>query len=319
MTAIDLKDVKIRMKPPLSYYGGKQKLSRDICRALYQSPNWSLKGRYIEPYFGGGAVFFAKEPQKMETINDLNDNLITFYLVVKDPAGFERLKALLDGTLYSRSEFNKAGRILKGEIEASVEERAWAVFVKINLSFANGWSKTMSYAVASSKDRKGLKLQAKIARLTIDYCERLKNALIESDDALNIIRLRDSPVALFYIDPPYVGADQTGYGGFSFSDDNLLALLGKLKELKGFFLLSMHPNAMIEEAAKECGWQIAKKPYACKVYFGERNAKDLPRTECLIANYPFYLDGWEVAQPYSGAACPLPQEAREELQLELMG
>ena len=40
MTAQELKDVKIRMKPPLSYYGGKQKLARDICRALYQSPNW---------------------------------------------------------------------------------------------------------------------------------------------------------------------------------------------------------------------------------------------------------------------------------------
>ena len=130
MTAQELKDVKIRMKPPLSYYGGKQKLSRDICRALYQSPNWSVKGHYIEPYFGGGAVFFAKEPQKMETINDLNDNLITFYRVVKSPAGFKELKALLDGTLYSRSEFNRAGRILKGEEPATAEEKAWAVFVR---------------------------------------------------------------------------------------------------------------------------------------------------------------------------------------------
>ena len=129
MDAIDLKNVKVRMKPPLSYYGGKQKLSRDICRALYQSPNWSEKGHYIEPYFGGGAVFFAKEPQCIETINDLNDNLIAFYRVVKDPAGFEKVKALLDGTLYSRSEFNRAGRILRGEIEASAEEKAWAVFV----------------------------------------------------------------------------------------------------------------------------------------------------------------------------------------------
>ena len=60
LSAVEYRNIKPLMKPPLSYYGGKQKLSKAICAALYMSPNWSERGHYIEPYFGGGAVFLPK-------------------------------------------------------------------------------------------------------------------------------------------------------------------------------------------------------------------------------------------------------------------
>ncbi len=40
-------------------------------------------GRYIEPFFGGGALFFYLEPRQA-IINDINSKLIEFYRGVRD-------------------------------------------------------------------------------------------------------------------------------------------------------------------------------------------------------------------------------------------
>ena len=318
MTAQEMKDVKIRMKPPLSYYGGKQKLSRDICRALYQSPNWDVRGHYIEPYFGGGAVFFAKEPQRMETINDLNDSLIAFYRVVKDPAGFERVKALLDGTLYSRSEFNRAGRILRGEYDASDVAKAWAVFVQSFQSYGGRWHHgwLLNYSPRGRMDAQTWR--RKIERLTAEYCERLENAQVDNRNALSVIHGQDRDIALFYLDPPYAGTNGCDYAGLKWTDSDLDDLLETLKALKGRFILSGFPHPLIDAAVAEQGWQYVKKRCAYSMQTTDP-AKKAGKVECLISNYPFHLDGWEIAHEYSGEPCPPPQEARGgERQLELL-
>jgi DNA adenine methylase len=58
-------------------------------------------------------------------------------------------------------------------------------------------------------------LSNKRAGFTIGYAARLQNAQIESNDALRVIESRDVPDAFFYLDPPYVGADQGHYDGCS--------------------------------------------------------------------------------------------------------
>ena len=52
-----------KIKTPISYYGGKQQLSGKIVKILEQSPVQKL---YCEPFFGGGAVFFAKNRRKLK-------------------------------------------------------------------------------------------------------------------------------------------------------------------------------------------------------------------------------------------------------------
>lgn len=72
------------MKPLIKYVGGK---SKEIPHLIKYIPKY--EGRYIEPFFGGGALFFYLEP-KRAIINDINSKLISFYLGVKDD--FETLK-----------------------------------------------------------------------------------------------------------------------------------------------------------------------------------------------------------------------------------
>ena len=65
------------MKTPITYYGGKQQMLNVI---LPKIPQHKL---YVEPFFGGGAVFFAKAPSEAEIVNDINHRLVTFYRALK--------------------------------------------------------------------------------------------------------------------------------------------------------------------------------------------------------------------------------------------
>ncbi|MDE6529028.1 MAG: Dam family site-specific DNA-(adenine-N6)-methyltransferase [Muribaculaceae bacterium] len=66
------------MKPIIKYRGGK---SKEIPHILPHIPRFS--GRYVEPFFGGGALFFHLEPHNA-IINDINPKLIGFYRGVRN-------------------------------------------------------------------------------------------------------------------------------------------------------------------------------------------------------------------------------------------
>jgi DNA adenine methylase len=72
----------------LKYRGGK---SREI--PLFQKYIPASFSSYIEPFLGGGAVFFHLEPEQA-IINDVNSRLITFYECVRDH--YEEMRSELD-------------------------------------------------------------------------------------------------------------------------------------------------------------------------------------------------------------------------------
>ncbi|MDY6205424.1 MAG: DNA adenine methylase [Prevotella sp.] len=76
------------MKPMIKYRGGK---SKEIPQIMWHIPRFS--GRYVEPFFGGGALYFYLEPREA-IINDINKQLINFYKGVRDD--FPKLRKELD-------------------------------------------------------------------------------------------------------------------------------------------------------------------------------------------------------------------------------
>ena len=66
------------MKSLLHYPGSKKRLAPWIIG--YMPPHHS----YLETYFGGGAVLFEKDPSKIETVNDLDDDVVNFFRVIRD-------------------------------------------------------------------------------------------------------------------------------------------------------------------------------------------------------------------------------------------
>lgn len=70
---------------------------------------------YCEPFFGGGAVFFAKPKSYLEVINDKNERLITFYKQVQ--THFDELHEMVANSLHSEADYFKAKDIYFGRIE----------------------------------------------------------------------------------------------------------------------------------------------------------------------------------------------------------
>lgn len=66
------------MKPLIKWPGGKSKEYKNIEDIIPRDISI-----YIEPFFGGGGIYFNLEPQK-SIINDINDNLMTLYQFIKD-------------------------------------------------------------------------------------------------------------------------------------------------------------------------------------------------------------------------------------------
>ena len=128
------------MKPLVKYRGGK---SKEIPHLINHIPHFS--GRYIEPFFGGGALFFHLEPKKA-IINDINSKLISFYLGVKD--NFELLKTELSEIekLYAinRKKFEELKSITPNE---RVDDENEALYYQIRNMFNDLTEKKYSEAL----------------------------------------------------------------------------------------------------------------------------------------------------------------------------
>jgi DNA adenine methylase len=269
------------LKTPLTYYGGKQTMLRHILPLI---PEHQV---YVEPFAGGAAVFWAKQPSPIEVINDRNGEIVNFYQTIQTNG--EALAQLIAATPHSRGLHRKADFIYANPELFNPLERAWAVWVQCTMSFAAiiqggyGYGRMPS---ASGKDTTTLRV-ANRREAWDENLETLKARLrlvqIEHNDALKVLQSRDSAVTFHYIDPPYINADQGHYKGYTTSD--FTALLECLAQVKGKFLLSCYDGALLREHAKQNGWIVEThtKPLCAKkaTHGGKRTSK----IEVLARNY----------------------------------
>lgn len=88
------------MKTILRYPGSKWNLAKRIVDFFPEHKS------YLEPYFGSGAVLFTKELSSIETVNDLNDDVVNLFQVIQ--ATPKELSEKLFLTPYSRTVYNRA-------------------------------------------------------------------------------------------------------------------------------------------------------------------------------------------------------------------
>ena len=234
------------MKPLISYYGGKQKIAARIVEEIQRIPHKI----YAEPFCGGCAVLYAKpEPTPSnwsnyrEVINDTNELVVNLYRAARTLPS--ELHDLIELTPYSRVEYRRAVDICKGRIEANELEKAWALYVNTQMSFANklnsGWG------IGLTTQNLSATWEAKRQRLK-DSLSRLKRVHIDCQDALDFIDRWDHPDALFYCDPPYIGTECGHYSGYTAEDYQ--ALCDKLDNIQGSYILSNYPQEIQPDSAQ---------------------------------------------------------------------
>lgn len=260
------------MKPPLTYYGGKQTLSKLIVSLI---PKHKL---YCEPFFGGGAVFFAKEPSNLEVINDTNGHLINFYKVIQ--TNYNKLNKEIQNTLHSR-EHHQAAKIVLGYPQLFDEiKRAWAIWTLANQSFGSKLNGNWGFDKKENKSAK--QLFAKRNNFTKHYVDRLDKVQIECRNALEVIQMLDSKDTFFYLDPPYFNSNMGHYKGYT--KDDFEKLLIVLSKIKGKFILSSYPSELLNIYSKNNKWQTKELNKQVAVNL-EPNGKRKMKTEVLTKNY----------------------------------
>lgn len=260
------------MRPPLTYFGGKQQMAKHILPLI---PKHTL---YAEPFFGGGAIFFAKEKSEIEVINDCNGDLINFYRILKN--NYKELAKEIKATLHSR-EHHQAAKIVLGfpQLFNSIK-RAWAIWVLANESYSSRLDSSWGYD--RKKNTSAKRLHYKREEFTKVYADRLEQTEIENADALQVIEIRDSKNSFFYCDPPYHNAGMGHYAPYS--EEDFEKLLDLLTSIQGKFLLSSYPSELLNKFIRKNKWHTKEIDMPIAVISRYKQGKR--KREVLTANYP---------------------------------
>lgn len=248
----------------LKYPGGKWRIAEWI---ISHFPPHKI---YCEPFFGSGAVFFKKQPACIETINDLNGDIVNLFRVCRNRPS--ELAAKLDFTPWARDEYKDCYAIEGDEVE-----RARQLLVRHHQSFGttnsnlNTWRNSQTF----NSPRTAAQWSC-LPEIVMQICGRLKQAQIENVDALTLIERYNDPDTLLYLDPPYLlELRKHGMYKHEMTTEQHEQLLDLVLKSKSKICLSAYDSELYNEKLK--GWYTDEKL--------TRAQMGLHRTEKLYMNY----------------------------------
>lgn len=232
------------MKTVMKYPGSKWSIARWIIDFFPEHHS------YLEPFFGSGAVLFNKPRSNIETVNDLDGNVVNLFEWIKrDP---ERLAHEIYWTPYARQVYEDAFAAVP---EDSLQK---AVNFYIRLNMGHGF-RTTGEKVGWKNDVQGRERAyaaadwANLPDKIMQAAERLRGVQIENRPAVELIERFNYPNVLVYGDPPYVLGTRHGKQyRCEMEDIEQNDLLDVLLVHKGPVLLSGYDNDLYNDRLK--GW-----------------------------------------------------------------
>jgi DNA adenine methylase len=185
------------LNSPFKWVGGKSRLRKPIIDLL---PEHTC---YVEPFCGAAWVLFGKPPSEVEVINDLDQDLITFFRVVKEKP--EELIASFEWELVARAEFERLANL--DPTHLTDIQRAHRFYYLIMA----GWGGELNYprfATSITDGGHGNRLIGALETLTDrlrPVHERLHTVIIENLEWRACLARYDRPSTVMYLDPPYPG------------------------------------------------------------------------------------------------------------------
>ena len=205
---------------------------------------------YLEPFFGSGAVLFNKPRSNIETVNDLDGNVVNlFEWIRKDP---ERLAHEIYYTPYARQIYDNAFQAVPEDSFG----KAVNFYIRLNMGHGFrtngekvGWKNDVQGRERAYASQDWCSLPDKI----IQAAERLRGVQIENRPAVDAIRRFNNEKVLIYLDPPYVLGTRHGKQYRHEMDDNdQEELLDAVLMHKGQILLSGYDSELY--CRKLAGW-----------------------------------------------------------------
>lgn len=267
--------------PPMAYYGGKTRLAKKIAALL------PAHDHYVEPFAGSLAVLLTKKPSRMETVNDLDNLLMTFWRVLREkPEQLARACAL---TPHSRGEY-LAARAADLTVLDDVEV-ARLVWVQISQGRSGTLRKTgWRHYIDPSGCSAGMPqyIEAYVDRMT-EASARLHHVSLECRPGIEVVeKYGRIPRCCLYVDPPYLSTTRTSGGGgylVEMKDEaEHIELLEALLECRATVLLSAYASDLYTEMLGD--WDRVEIP----THTGQGGTNSA-RTEVVWSNRPISSQG----------------------------
>lgn len=245
------------MTPPIKYHGGKHYLAKRIIELMPEHIH------YVEPYFGGGAVLLAKNPEGVsEVVNDIWGLLTNFWRVLQDPKAFKLFERRIQATAFAEFEWNAATLGTGPPPSAPDVGAAVAFFIRARQS-RQGLFKDFA-TLSRNRTRRKMNEQVASWLTAIEGLpavhERLKRVVILKRDAIKVINTQDSTNTLFYLDPPYLQSTRTVRDAYAheMTKEQHKQLLRTINDCEGKVMLSGYRNPLYDRELRF--WNRHDKP-----------------------------------------------------------
>ena len=213
------------MNSPFRYAGGKFYARKLILEHL--PPHQS----YIEPFAGGASIFFVKDKAANNWLNDIDEELVNCYLIIRDYA-----KDLIDA-LAGEEATKERHTFYKKEFRASNElERAQRWYYLNRTSYSGIMN--MANCFWGYGDKYSMRPE-NWPRNILRTSEKLQGVRITNWDFERVL-LEVPQDAFLFVDPPYFNADQDKFYACSFKRDDHYRLANSLRRIDSYvnFLLT---------------------------------------------------------------------------------
>lgn len=225
---------------------------------------------YLELFCGSAAVLLNKQRCHIETVNDLDDDIINFFTVLRDNPG--ELSRRISLTPYARAEYANALISSTDPIEQarSYCVRCWQGFGNSQL-YNNGFKSGQQ-----TNSPNPAKTWTDLPAIMAEAAERLKGVQIEHLPALEILKRYNTPDVFIYADPPYMPEIRKNHlYQHEMTRGDHIQLLEALLAHPGLIMISGYDNDLYAKLLT--GWRTAQKK--------TRAEGGISRTEVLWMNY----------------------------------
>ena len=219
-------------QPIIPWIGGKRRLADRIL------PRFPAHSCFVEPFAGGAALFFLRQPAQVEVLNDINGDLVNLYRVVQHH--LEEFVRQFKWALSSRQVF-KWLQDTRPETLTDIQRAARFYYLQHNAFGAKVSGQTFGTATTTPPGLNLLRLEETLSAAHL----RLASAFIEHLPWHDCIDKYDRPHTLFYMDPPYWQTE--GYG-VPFPFEQYERMAERMRTLQGKAILSLNDHPDIRHA-----------------------------------------------------------------------
>lgn len=271
--------------PVLKWAGGKRQLLKEITKHIPEDFS-----TYYEPFLGGGAVLFQLQPSRA-VINDINEELINVYMVIRDQVE-ELIEELKKHKERNNKEYYYKIRELDRDAEkyrqlSNMQKAARTIY--LNKTCYNGLFRVNSkgqFNVPYGRYKKPDIVNETTLRAVSDYLNKADITIMCGDFEEAVKEAEEG--SFVYFDPPYdpisTTSNFTAYSAESFNREEqirLKRLCDKLNEKGVKFLLSNSATDFILDLYKDYHIEIVQANRSINSKGNRRGKID----EVLVKNY----------------------------------